>query len=78
MPLRQMQTKNIIYYCQLRIRADCVSGNEIKAALQAGFPALKVVFAGVGKDDWEINFALDNDIFCFNCESIPEMEILTN
>ena len=56
--------------------ADCVSGNEIKAALQAGFPASKVVFAGVGKDDWEINFALDNDIFCFNCESIPEMEII--
>ena len=56
--------------------ADCVSGNEIKAALQAGFPASKVVFAGVGKDDWEINFALVNDIFCFNCESIPEMEII--
>ncbi|MBP6230657.1 MAG: diaminopimelate decarboxylase [Paludibacteraceae bacterium] len=56
--------------------ADCVSGNEIKAAIKAGFPSSKIVFAGVGKDDWEINIALDNDIFCFNCESIPEIEII--
>ena len=56
--------------------ADCVSGNEIKAALNAGFPASKIVFAGVGKDDWEINYALENNIFCFNCESIPEIEII--
>jgi diaminopimelate decarboxylase len=58
--------------------ADCVSGNEIKAALNAGFPASKVVFAGVGKDDWEINYALENDIFCFNCESIPEIEVIND
>ena len=56
--------------------ADCVSGNEIKAALNSGFPAEKIVFAGVGKDDWEIELAVDNDIFCFNCESVPEMEII--
>ncbi len=56
--------------------ADCVSGNEIKAALKAGVPASKIVFAGVGKDDWEINYALENNIFCFNCESIPEIEII--
>ena len=43
--------------------ADCVSGGEVLAALKAGFPASKVVFAGVGKADWEINAALDNDIF---------------
>ncbi|MDD3162245.1 MAG: diaminopimelate decarboxylase, partial [Bacteroidales bacterium] len=56
--------------------ADCVSGGEVLAALKAGFPASKVVFAGVGKADWEINAALDNDIFCFNIESIPELEVI--
>ena len=56
--------------------ADCVSGGEIQAALDAGFPAGKIVFAGVGKADWEINLGLDNDIFCFNAESIPELEVI--
>lgn len=56
--------------------ADCVSGGEIRAALQAGFPADKIVFAGVGKADWEIDLGLDHDIFCFNVESIPELEII--
>lgn len=56
--------------------ADCVSGGEIRAAIQAGFPASKIVFAGVGKADWEINLGLDMDIFCFNVESIPELEVI--
>ena len=56
--------------------ADCVSGGEIKAALQAGFPADKIVYAGVGKSDWEIELGLDADIFAFNVESIPELEII--
>lgn len=56
--------------------ADCVSGGEVRAALKAGIPADKVVFAGVGKSDWEINYGLDNDIFCFNVESIPELEVI--
>lgn len=56
--------------------ADCVSGGEIKACLKAGFPADKIVYAGVGKADWEINLGLDNDIFCFNVESIPELEVI--
>ncbi|MDR0412177.1 MAG: diaminopimelate decarboxylase [Dysgonamonadaceae bacterium] len=56
--------------------ADCVSGGEIQAVLNAGFPAEKIVFAGVGKADWEINLGLDNDIFCFNVESIPELEVI--
>jgi len=56
--------------------ADCVSGGEIRAAIQAGFPSSKIVFAGVGKADWEINLALDYDIFCFNVESIPELEVI--
>lgn len=56
--------------------ADCVSGNEVQAAIEAGFPASKVVFAGVGKTDKEINLALDHNIFCFNVESIPELIVL--
>jgi len=56
--------------------ADCVSGGEVQAALDAGIPASKVVFAGVGKADWEINLGLENDIFCFNVESIPELEVI--
>lgn len=55
---------------------DCVSGGEIKVSLKAGFPSSKIVFAGVGKSDWEINIGLDNDIFCFNVESIPELEVI--
>jgi len=56
--------------------ADCVSGNEVKKAVEIGFGKDKIVFAGVGKSDDEINFALDADIFCFNCESIPELEVI--
>lgn len=54
--------------------ADCVSGNEILHALACGFPAEKIVFAGVGKTDKEIAIGLDNNIFCFNVESLPELE----
>ena len=56
--------------------ADCVSGGEIRAAIKAGFPTNKIVYAGVGKTDWEINPGLDYDIFCFNVESVPELEII--
>ena len=56
--------------------ADCVSGNEVKRAIATNFSPQKIVFAGVGKSDEEINIGLDNDIFCFNCESIPEIEVI--
>jgi diaminopimelate decarboxylase len=56
--------------------ADCVSGGEIEASVKAGFPPTKIVYAGVGKADWEINLGLDNEIFCFNVESIPELEVI--
>jgi diaminopimelate decarboxylase len=55
---------------------DCVSGGEVEVCLKAGFPASKVVFAGVGKADWEINLALDADIACFNVESAPELDVI--
>lgn len=61
---------------QAGLGADCVSGNEVKAALNAGFPAEKIVYAGVAKTDREILLGIDNDIFCFNCESIEELEII--
>lgn len=65
---------NII--CRSGLGADCVSGGEIKAAVEAGFAPEKIVFAGVGKSDKEINLALDKDIFCFNVESMPELSVI--
>ena len=56
--------------------ADCVSGGEIKAALAAGFPASGIVYAGVGKSDEEIRFALAADISRFNVESAAELEVI--
>lgn len=56
--------------------ADCVSGNEVKRAYEVGFKAGDIVFAGVGKSDREINEALDIGIFCFNSESVHELQIL--
>lgn len=56
--------------------ADCVSGNEVLAAVAAGFSPDKIVFAGVGKADWEIKAALEKDIYCFNCESVQELEVI--
>lgn len=56
--------------------ADCVSGNEVKRAIESGFKPEHIVFAGVGKSDAEINIALDNSIFCFNCESLHELEVI--
>ena len=49
--------------------ADCVSGGEIRAAIKAGFPAGKIVFAGVGKADWEINLGLDYDCLLYTSPS---------
>lgn len=53
--------------------ADTVSIGEIKAAVAAGFPGPKIVFAGVGKTDDEIRMALELGIGCFNVESEPEL-----
>lgn len=58
------------------IGADCVSGNEVMFANKLGIPGHKIAFAGVGKTDKEIKAALEIGIFSFNCESIPEIEII--
>lgn len=55
---------------------DCVSGNEITESLRVGFAASQIVYAGVGKSDTEIETALRNQIFCINCESIEELEVI--
>ncbi|MFP4365619.1 MAG: diaminopimelate decarboxylase [Bacteroidales bacterium] len=55
---------------------DCVSGNEIRRAVQYGFPSEGIVFAGVGKTDDEIRLALEENIFCLNCESVEELEVI--
>lgn len=56
--------------------ADCVSGGEVSKAIELGFKRENIVFAGVGKSDKEINDALDQDIYCFNVESIQELEVI--
>ena len=57
---------------------DCVSGNEVQCAFRNGFDPKKIVFAGVGKADWEIRLALEAGIECFNVESMPEMEVIND
>ncbi len=61
---------------QAGMGADCVSGGEVRAAINAGIEPDKIVFAGVGKTDKEIAYSLDAGIFCFNIESIPEAEAI--
>ncbi|MDR2764592.1 MAG: diaminopimelate decarboxylase [Tannerella sp.] len=61
---------------QKGLGADCVSGGEVQAALDAGFPANKIFFAGVGKADWEIRLGLEHDIACFNVESLAELYVV--
>jgi diaminopimelate decarboxylase len=70
---------NLVILDEIRkagLGVDCVSGGEVETALNAGFPANKIVFAGVGKSDWEIELGLKNDIACFNVESLPELEVI--
>lgn len=67
----------ILHYMGLYgLGADCVSGEEVKLAIKNDFNPKSIVYAGVGKSDKEIKFALKNDIFCFNCESSPEIEVI--
>lgn len=56
--------------------ADCVSGGEIQACIDAGFPANTIVYAGVGKADWEIELGLNVGIQYFNVESVAELEVI--
>jgi diaminopimelate decarboxylase len=55
---------------------DCVSGNEVKCALDNGFKPSQIAFAGVGKTDKEIKLGLEQGIFTFNVESLPELQVI--
>jgi len=57
--------------------ADVVSAGEIHLALKAGFPPEKIVFAGVGKRENEIEYALSKSIGSFNVESMQELQLLS-
>lgn len=56
--------------------ADCVSGNEIRVALENGFKPEGIVFAGVGKTDREIEYAIEQNIYCIHCESVQEFQVI--
>lgn len=56
--------------------ADCVSGYEVECAVENGFAPASIVFAGVGKSDHEIRYAIRAGIFAFNCESLEELEVI--
>ena len=56
---------------------DIVSGGELKRVLAAGAPASRIVFSGVGKTRTEMREALDAGVMCFNVESEPELELLS-
>ena len=55
---------------------DCASGNEVRCAIEAGFDPKSIVFAGVGKTDKELRYAIEQGIFAINCESLQELEVL--
>ena len=69
-------TKLLNIISKVGLEADCVSGGEILAAIEAGFSPNKIVYAGVGKSDWEIALGIDQEILCFNVESIAELEVI--
>lgn len=61
---------------QAGLGADCVSGGEVQQAIDAGFAPKDIVYAGVGKSDWEIHLGLQHGIMCFNVESLAELEVI--
>ena len=71
-----VEPRLVSYIASKGFGADCVSGNEVKYAVESGFPRTSIVFAGVGKSDKEISDALDLGIGCFNVESLMEMQVI--
>ena len=77
--IKACATKPVIQHiAEQGIGADCVSAGEIQAAIEAGFDAGDIVFAGVAKTDKEIQYALEQGIFCFNVESMEELEVISS
>jgi diaminopimelate decarboxylase len=56
---------------------DVVSEGELRRARKAGVPGERIIFSGVGKTLAEMNLGLDENIYCFNVESEPELEALS-
>jgi diaminopimelate decarboxylase len=56
---------------------DVVSEGELRRARAAGVPGDRIIFSGVGKTKAEMALGLDEDILCFNVESEPELEALS-
>ncbi|MGH7169729.1 MAG: diaminopimelate decarboxylase [Gemmataceae bacterium] len=75
-----IKTNGNLHICRLLCEAgagfDVTSGGELYRAVSAGGRGDKIVFAGVGKTDPEIRYALDNDVFLFNVESEAELHNL--
>ena len=71
-----VEPRLVSYIASKGFGADCVSGNEVKYAVESGFARSSIVFAGVGKSDKEISDALDLEIGCFNVESLMEMQVI--
>jgi diaminopimelate decarboxylase len=75
-----LKTNGNLSICRLMAEAgagfDVTSGGELYRALHAGGVGEKIVFAGVGKTDEEIHYALDNDVFLFNAESEGELQAI--
>ena len=57
---------------------DCASGNELRCAIEAGFDPKQIVYAGVGKRDKEIRYAIEQNILAINCESIEELHVVND
>ncbi|WP_428235931.1 diaminopimelate decarboxylase [Gracilimonas sp.] len=70
------QTRILKVIKEAGLGADCVSGGEVQRAIDSGFSPDEIAFAGVGKSDEEIELGLKHDIFCFNCESTQELDVL--
>lgn len=55
---------------------DCASGNEVRRAIETGFDPKTIVYAGVGKRDKELRYAIEQGIMAINCESVQELEVI--
>jgi diaminopimelate decarboxylase len=67
----------LVALARLGAGMDVVSEGELRRARAAGVPSERIIFSGVGKTRDEMNFALDQNILCFNVESEPELEALS-
>src|SRR5687768_2363655 len=68
--------KVVSFIAKRNFGADCVSSGEIMLALECGFKAADIVFAGVGKTDEEIEYALLNNVGIIHCEGLEEIQVI--